>query len=412
MSIEEARPAPPPSAGPALFALGFRPFYLLAAAFAAVAVPAWVAAQAGWPLPARIDVLWHMHEMVFGFALAVVVGFLYTAGYNWTKLWTPRGLPLAAIAGVWLAGRVAMLAAPPGIAAAVDVVFLPIAAVPLYRVLKRSGNRRNLFLVVLLALLALANACYHAAALGRVGVDPLTPVHAAIMLIVVIEIVIGGRVIPMFTRNAVPGTQPVQDARRDKWALVLTALAGAAWTFAGAPAAGSPAAGSPAAGSPAGIPAPITASLAVFAAVGQGVRLIGWQPWRAWRNPLLWILHVSYFWIPLGFLLLALAQFGVVSGSAALHVLTVGALAGLIMGMITRTALGHTGRALKAGPGECLMFVLVQAAVVLRFAAAVLPSWRTTCLVLATACWSAAFLAYLAVYVPYLSAPRTDGREG
>jgi uncharacterized protein involved in response to NO len=392
MSIEEARPAPPPSAGPALFALGFRPFYLLAAAFAAVAVPAWVAAQAGWPLPARIDVLWHMHEMVFGFALAVVVGFLYTAGYNWTKLWTPRGWPLAAIAGVWTAGRVAMLAAPPVVAAAVDVAFLPIAAVPLYRVLRRSGNRRNLFLVVLLALLALANACYHAATLGWVGVNPLTPVHAAIMLIVVIEIVIGGRVIPMFTRNAVPGTQPVQDERRDKWALALTVLAGAAWTL--------------------GLPAPFTASLALFAAVGHGVRLIGWQPWRAWRNPLLWILHVSYFWIPLGFVLLALAQFGVVSGSAALHVLTVGALAGLIMGMITRTALGHTGRALKAGPGECLMFVLVQVAVVLRFAAAVLPSWRASCLVLATACWSAAFLAYLAVYVPYLSTPRADGREG
>ncbi|MBW8897022.1 MAG: NnrS family protein [Massilia sp.] len=175
MTIEEARPAPPPSAGPALFALGFRPFYLLAAAFAAVAVPAWVAAQAGWPL--------------------------------------------AAIAGVWTAGRVTMLAAPPVVAAAVDVVFLPIAAVPLYRVLKQSGNRRNLFLVGLLALLALANACYHAAALGWVGVNPLTPVHAAIMLIVVIEIVIGGRVIPVFTRNAVPDTQPVQDARRDKWAL-------------------------------------------------------------------------------------------------------------------------------------------------------------------------------------------------
>ena len=392
MTIEEARPAPPPPAGPALFALGFRPFYLLAAAFAAVAVPAWVAAQAGWPLPARIDLLWHVHEMVFGFALAVVVGFLYTAGYNWTKLWTPRGWRLAAIAGVWMAGRVAMLAAPPVVAAAVDVVFLPIAAVPLYRVLKRSGNRRNLFLVGLLALLALANACYHAAALGWVGVNPLTPVHAAIMLIVVIEIVIGGRVIPMFTRNAVPDTQPVQDARRDKWALAPTVLAGAAWTF--------------------GLPAPVTASLALFAAVGQGVRLIGWQPWRTWRNPLLWILHVSYGWIPLGFLLLALAQFGVVGASAALHVLTVGALAGLIMGMITRTALGHTGRPLRAGRGECLMFVLVQAAVVLRFAAAVLPSWRTTCLVLATACWSAAFLAYLAVYVPYLSAPRADGRAG
>jgi uncharacterized protein involved in response to NO len=392
MTIEEARPAPAPGGRVPLFALGFRPFYLLAAAFAALAVPLWIAAQAGWRLPARIDMAWHMHEMVFGFAVAVVVGFLYTAGYNWTKLWTPRGRALAAIAGVWVAGRVAMLAAPPMLAAAFDVAFLPVAAYPLYRVLKRAGSLRNMFLVVLLGLLALANACYHAAALEAIALDPVRPVHAAIMLIVVIEIVIGGRVIPMFTRNAVPGTQPVQDARRDKWALVLTVLAGLAWT--------------------AGLQPPLAASLLLLAGLGQAARLIGWQPWRTWRNPLLWILHVSYAWIPFGFVLLALAEYGVVSGSAALHVLTVGALAGLIMGMITRTALGHTGRALKAGRGECWMFALVQAAVVLRFAAAVLPAWRTAGLVLATACWSAAFLTYLAVYVPYLTHARADGRAG
>jgi uncharacterized protein involved in response to NO len=333
-----------------------------------------------------------MHEMVFGFALAVVVGFLYTAGYNWTKLWTPRGRALAAIAGVWVAGRIAMVAAPPVVAAAVDVVFVPIAAYPLYRVLKQSGNVRNLFLVALLGLLTLANACYHAATLHWAALDPLTPVHAAIMLIVVIEIVIGGRVIPMFTRNGAPGTNPVQNERRDKLALGLTAAAGAAWAF--------------------GLPAPVAAPLAFAAAVAQGVRLVGWQPWRTWKNPLLWILHVSYFWIPFGFLLLALAQYGVVTGSVALHVLTVGALAGLIMGMITRTALGHTGRALRAGRAELAMFVLVQAAVVLRFGAAVLPAWRDAGLVLATVCWSAAFLVYLAVYVPYLTAARIDGREG
>ncbi|MCS0630411.1 NnrS family protein [Telluria mixta] len=393
MTIEEARPAQPPAGhGAPLFALGFRPFYLLAAAFGALAVPLWIAAQAGVRLPVRIDMLWHMHEMVFGFALAVVVGFLYTAGYNWTKLWTPRGKALAAIAAVWVAGRIAMLAAPPVIGAVVDAAFLPVAAWPLFRVLKQSGNMRNMFLVGLLALLTLTNVCYHAAALGWLRADPLAPVHAAILLIVVIEIVIGGRVIPMFTRNGAPGTLPVQDARRDTWALALTVLAGLAWTF--------------------GLPAPVTASLALFAAVGQAVRLLGWQPWRTWRNPLLWILHVSYFWIPFGFLLLALAQYGVVTGSAALHVLTVGALAGLIMGMITRTALGHTGRPLKAGRGETAMFVLVQAAVVLRFAAGVVPAWRDAGLVLATMCWTAAFLAYLAVYVPYLTSARIDGREG
>lgn len=392
MSIEEARPAPAPGAGPALFALGFRPFYLLAAAFAAVSLPLWTAAQAGWHVPARIDMLWHMHEMVYGFAMAVIVGFLYTAGYNWTRLWTPRGWRLAAIAGVWIGGRAAMLLAPPLLAAAIDAVFLPLAALPLYRVLKQSGNRRNMFLVLLLGMLALSNLLYHAAALGWLRIDPLQPVHAAITLVVAIEAVIGGRVIPMFTANAVPGARPVQDARRDRTALGLTVLAGAAWVVS--------------------LPAPVTAVLALCAAVAQAARLAGWLPWRTWRNPLLWILHVSYAWIPLGFLALALAQYGVVTQSAALHLLTVGSLAGLVIGMITRTALGHTGRPLKAGRAETLMYILAQGAVLTRFAAAVAPGSRMLWLVLATACWSACFLAYLAVYLPLLTAPRPDGREG
>jgi len=392
MSIEEAPRAPAPGARPALFALGFRPFYLLAAAFAAVSVPLWVAAQAGWPVPARVDMLWHMHEMVYGFAVAVIVGFLYTAGYNWTRLWTPRGWRLAAIAGVWLAGRAAMLAAPPLAAAAVDAIFLPLAALPLYRVLKQSGNRRNMFLVALLGLLALSNLLYHAATLGWLPLDPLAPVHAAIVLIVAIEAVIGGRVIPMFTANGAPGTRPVQDARVDRTALFLTVLAGAAWT--------------------AGLAAPFTAALAMAAAVAQALRLAGWKPWRTLRNPLLWILHLSYAWIPLGFLALALAQYSIVTPSAALHLLTVGSLAGLVIGMITRTALGHTGRPLKAGRAETLMYVLAQGAVLARFAAALAPAARMPWLVLATVCWSGGFLAYLAVYLPRLVAPRPDGREG
>ena len=392
MTIDEARPAPPLPAGPALFALGFRPFYLLAAAFAAVSVPLWVAAQAGVALPARIGMGWHMHEMVYGFAVAVLIGFLYTAGFNWTKLWTPRGGHLAALAGLWIAGRAAMLAAPPVAAAAIDLAFLPLAALPLYRVLKRSGNRRNMFLVGLLGMLALTNALYHAIDLGWIAADPLAPIHAAIMLIVVIEVAIGGRVIPMFTANAVPGARPVQDVRRDKAAMLLTVLAGVAWTG--------------------GAPAPVVATLAAFAAVAQGARLAGWQPQRTWRNPLLWVLHLSYAWIPCGFALLALAQYGVVTGSAALHLLTVGALAGLIIGMITRTALGHTGRVLKAGRGETLMFALVQVAVLARFAAAVLPAARIPWLAVAAACWSAGFIVYLFKYVPYLTTPRADGREG
>ncbi len=154
LKIDDARPA---HARGALLALGFRPFYLLAAALAAVSVPAWLASYLGLATLPRLTMFWHMHEMVFGFAIAVVIGFLYTAARNWTGLWTPRGTALGALALLWLAGRVAMLACPPVLAAVIDLSFLPLAAWPLHRVIARADSRRNRFLVGLLALLALCN---------------------------------------------------------------------------------------------------------------------------------------------------------------------------------------------------------------------------------------------------------------
>lgn len=389
----EEKEAPPPGAGSALLALGFRPFYLLAAAFAAVSIPAWIASYYGLAGPFQVGLAWHIHEMLFGFVVAVVIGFLYTAGRNWTGLWTPRGATLGAIAGLWIAGRVAMFAAPPLLAALVDLAFLPVAAWPMYRVLQRSGNQRNMFLVALLGMLTVANAVFHASVLGWLAVAPTYPIYAAIVLVVVIETAIGGRVIPMFTQNGVRGTKTVTDPRTDKIALGCTVAAGAAWV--------------------AGLPAILTAVLALAAAAAQGKRLAGWKPLVTFRTPLLWILHVSYAWIPFGFLLLALSQFGVVTSSAAVHVLAVGALAGLILGMITRTALGHTGRPLTAGARETAMYVLIQLGVLARLVAALAHGQlRDAALVSAAVLWSAAFILYIFVYAPYLSRPRIDGREG
>jgi uncharacterized protein involved in response to NO len=245
----------------------------------------------------------------------------------------------------------------------------------------------------LLGLLALANAVFHASVLGWLAIAPVRPVYAAIIVVVVIESAIGGRVIPMFTSNAVKGVKTVTNPRTDKIALACTAAAGAAWFV--------------------GLPALVTAVLALAAAAAQSVRLAGWKPLCSVRNPLLWILHVSYAWIPFGFLMLALAQYGLVPPSAAVHVLAVGALAGLILGMMTRTALGHTGRALAAGRAETAMYLLIQLAVLTRLVAALSPDRaRMASLVVAAACWSGAFLLYLVVYAPYLSRPRVDGKEG
>lgn len=377
-----------------LLALGFRPFYLLAAVFATIGVPLWVARYFGWaPGLTHVDLNWHMHEMVFGFALAVIIGFLYTAGRNWTGLWTPRRGHLAALAALWLAGRIAMLSSPAAIAAVVDLLFLPLAAWPIYRVLQRAGNKRNLFLVGLLGLLFAANASYHASALGLATVSSATAIHAAILIIVMIESVIGGRVIPGFTANAVPGTKPVIDARRDRVAVALTVAAALAWIL--------------------GVAAPLAAALAVAAACAQVLRLGGWKPHVTLSNPLLWILHLSYAWIPVGFLALALAALGLASSSAAFHILAVGSMAGLIIGMITRTTLGHTGRALKAGRAEFAMYLLLQGGMVARLLAALeLPALRNPMLLLAALAWTAAFVLYVAVYGPYLVRARVDGRDG
>lgn len=391
LTIEE-REGPRAAAGVALLALGFRPFYLLAAAFAAISIPVWIASYYGVAGPLKVGLAWHVHEMLFGFVVAVIIGFLYTAGRNWTGLDTPRGMQLGAIAALWVTGRVAMFAAPAPVAAAVDLAFLPVAAWPLYRVLKRSGNKRNMFLVGLLGLLTAANAVFHASVLGWLDIAPMRPVYAAIIVVVVIETAIGGRVIPMFTTNAT-GVKTVTNARTDKLALAFTAAAGVAWVLA--------------------LPAALTTLLASGAAAAQGVRLAGWKPLRSLHNPLLWILHLSYAWIPIGFLLLALAEYGLVPQSAAIHVLAVGALAGLILGMITRTALGHTGRQLAAGPSETAMYVLIQLGVVGRLAAALsVGATRDVAMVAAAVCWSAAFALYVAVYGLYLCRPRVDGREG
>ena len=375
-----------------LFRLGFRPFYLLAAGFAAVSIPLWIARYfGGLPMLSRVDLNWHMHEMVFGFAIAVIIGFLFTAGRNWTGLWTPRRGHLAALAALWLAGRLAMLFAPPLLAAAVDLLFLPFAAYPIHRVLQRAGNKRNMFLVGLLGLLTVINAVFHAAVLGWISISSIAPIQAAILVIVMIESVIGGRVIPGFTANAVQGVKPIMDAKRDKISLALTALAALAWV--------------------ASVPGPLAGALAVAAAVAQATRAIGWMPHVTLRKPILWILHLSYAWIPVGLFMMGLAAWGLTTSSAAFHVLTIGSMAGLIIGMITRTALGHTGRPLTAGNSELLMYLLIQAGVAARMLAAA-NVMRSPMLVITAACWSAAFVLYVVVYAPYLMSPRVDGRDG
>jgi uncharacterized protein involved in response to NO len=323
----------------------------------------------------------------------VIIGFLLTAGKAWTGLATPRGATLAAMAGLWLAARLSAVWAPYTIYALMDVALLPWVAVALIRVLLRSGNRRNLPLGAILMLLATVNLMFHAAVMGWLNIDPLRALHAGLALVVMIECVIAGRVIPAFTMSALPGRNLQVPPWLERTTLATTALSMAAWVLL------------PANG--------VTAAGFAGAALLHTARLWHWQPWRTHARPLLWVLHAAYAWLPVGFMLLAWAQLGGVAASAGIHALAVGATAGLIVGMVTRTARGHTGRALKASRLEVAAYLLVAGAAVARvLLPLVAPAYTAGWLVVAAAAWATAFALYLWVFTPWLLSSRLDGKDG
>jgi len=394
--LQATPPAPTPSPqGWPLLRLGFRPFYLGAAAYAMLAVPLWIALLLG-QVSLKLTVsplLWHAHEMLFGFAVAVIVGFLLTAGKAWTGLDTPRGAVLGALAGLWLAARLAAVFAPYAIYAALDLLLLPLVAAILITVLLRAGNRRNLPLGGILLLLTAANAAFHAAVLGVIDIAPVRALHAGLALVVMIECVIAGRVIPAFTMSALPGVKLQAPPSLETATLATTALGLALWVLAP--------------------PNAFTAVVLGAAALLHVQRLWRWKPLRTRARPILWVLHAAYAWLPVGLALLALAMLGAVGVSAGIHALAVGTTGGLIIGMITRTARGHTGRPLLVSRLEVAAYLLVVGAAVVRVVLPLLaPQHLVIWWVAAAAAWALAFAIYLFVFAPWLLATRHDGKDG
>ncbi|HKT97823.1 MAG TPA: NnrS family protein [Paraburkholderia sp.] len=383
--------------GFALWALGFRPFYLGGALFGTAAMLAWLAELDGHPLP-RLHpylpgMLWHVHEMIFGFAAAIVAGFLLTAVRAWTSITPAQGKSLAALWLLWLAGRAAVGYAPPAVAMAVDVAFLPVCALVLLRVLVHAQNRHNIFLPVALGLLALTNVAFHVTAIMGRPDWALHSAYVAVGLLVLFVTVIGGRIIPSFTVNAVPGFAYRRWRFVEAAVVPLTALAFVLDGF--------------------GAPGPAIALAAALAACAQGLRLVGWRSWRVGNRPILAILHVAYAWIPLGFAMLALAAIGLVAHSLAIHAFTVGAVSCAIVAMITRTARGHTGRPLVAGRAEVACYGLLVLAAIVRVLIPLLwPQQALAAIDVSGACWVVAFAVYCARYAGWLWSPRLDGKEG
>ena len=393
--FSEAKAAAQRPPGLPFFRLGFRPFYVGGALLAALIVPLWVAMFLGaWQLsPSVPGLLWHAHEMLFGFAVAIIVGFLMTAGKTWTGLATPRGALLAALALLWLGARVASVTGPYVVYAVLDLALLPTVAAIMVTLFLRSRNYRNLPLGLILALLAAANLVFHLAVLGWLDVSAMTPLYAGLALIIMIECVMAGRVIPFFTMTVTPGLKLVAPVWLERVTLGFTALGLALWVFA---------------------PPSVMGLIVLGLASGLHTwRLLAWRPGVTLKRPILWVLHAAYAWIPIGLALLALAQMGWVPVSAGVHALGVGATGGLIIGMITRTARGHTGRPLAVAGPEVLAYALVITAALLRvFLPLLAPALYAWALIASAALWSGAFSVYLWIYTPWLMSARPDGKDG
>jgi uncharacterized protein involved in response to NO len=392
-------PGPASRVGPALGAKGFRPFFLVAAAFAAAIVPLWllVLFGAARATPYLEPASWHAHEMVFGFAAAVIAGFLLTAVGNWTGRETLVGPPLLALCALWVAGRLAIAFAallPRGVVAAIDLAFLPALILVLARPLVAAQNRRNFVMLALVGAMFAANVAIH---FDAIGIAPGIARRACLVgvdLVVLTIVIIAGRVVPMFTRNATGVATIRSSPPLDAFAIAAVAVTALLDVVA---------AGTRAVGVAAAVAAVLTAA-----------RATGWLTPRVFRHPLLWVLHVAYAWIPVGLALRAVAAFNpAIAAPAAVHALTAGAIGAATLGMMARVALGHTGRPLVAPRPVAWGFAAITAAALLRvFVPIVHPGWYAASLVASGALWSAAFLAYLVCYAPILGRPRIDGRSG
>jgi uncharacterized protein involved in response to NO len=377
-----------------LLRLGFRPFYLLASLFAAVSVALWSAQYAGWIGPIYLaGPLWHAHEMLFGFTLAVVAGFLFTAARTWTGQPTPTGVTLALIALLWLAGRVLVATPLVWTSAVINAAFPVAVAVGIGVPLVRAANRRNYFFVALLLAIALAVLMVHLSVMGALGLPGWLGIQIALDVVLFVMTVMGGRVIPMFTNNGVPGAAARRLPQLESFVLgaTLAVLAADALQASGA----------------------LLLLVLGFACAAHATRLALWMPWRTTRVPLVWILHAAYAWIPVHLALRMLAETGWAPVPVATHALTVGAIGGLTLGMMTRTARGHTGRALRADGFEVACYVLVLGAAIVRvFGPFIVPAHYVATVVAAGALWSSAYALYAVRYWPVLTRPRLDGKPG
>jgi uncharacterized protein involved in response to NO len=399
---EIAEPRPRPGSF-CLFDYGFRPFFLAAGLQAASSIPLWLLR---WFGVTTLDTRWdplqlHAHEMLYGFAAAALAGFFLTAVPNWTGAAAVRGKPLMLLAALWLAARILAYAGGglgAWLFAIADLAFLPALALLVAPTILRSQARRNAVFLLLLLLLFLANLAMHATALGLPASWGASGLRLAIGLFLLLITLVGGRILPAFTVSGLKLSGRKAELKPWPGLDVAAILATAGFAIAYAVFA----------------EGPIVGVVAAAAAAIHLVRLSRWQGWRATALPLLWVLHLAYFWLVLGLALMALAQFGeAVPADAALHALTAGAIGMMILAVMTRAALGHTGRPLVAHRLTVAAYALVAVGAAVRAMAGFLGGEGAVhAIATGGTLWALGFLLFLIVYAPILVGCRADGKPG
>lgn len=376
--------------GPALFSYGFRPFFLFGAVWSVLALAIWLLLLSGHlDLPTAFSPIdWHVHELIYGYVPAIVAGFLLTAVPNWTGRLPVVGLPLGMLFSIWIAGRLVIATSAlvtPIVAAAIDLSFLMALGAVIAREVVTGKNWRNLKVLAAVAVLLIGNAVFHWEAIaGRAsGYGIRIGLAATLMLIMLV----GGRIIPSFTRNWLakrePGRLPVAFDKADMGVMIASAVALLAWIAW-----------------PDGKP---TAWCAIAAAGLNAWRLSRWAGDRTAAEPLVLVLHVAFAFVPIGFALLALAILSpsLVATTGALHGWTAGAIGLMTLAVMTRATLGHTGQALAATRPIQAIYLAAVISALARVAAA-FHLWREPMLHLAATAWIAAFLSFVIVFGPLL----------
>ncbi|TCT19153.1 NnrS family protein [Thiobaca trueperi] len=379
-----------------VLALGFRPFFLAAGLSAILSVAVWLAILSGlWPQPGHLaGTVWHAHEMLFGYLGAVIAGFLLTAARNWTGMPTATGARLAALVGLWLAGRLApWLGLPSLLVVLLDLAFFPALALALWRPLWQDPNPFNRVFLLVFAGMTAASAMVHLDALGLL-VGGATRGHRLMLdLVVLVILMVSGRVMPFFIKSVLPNARPRAFPLLEP--LLFVAAAGLLISDFVQPF------------------GQLAGGLALTLGLLQLARLIGWHDRRIWTTPMLSVLYAGLLWLALGLILDGLPAFTGMTPRAALHALTVGAIGVVTLGMMARVAVGHTGRTMQAAPLTLLAFVLINLAAVLRGLAPLLaPAGYQTWLMAGGLCWILAFGLFLWVHAPMLSSARPDGGPG